>query len=134
MEARIAAPGATRIVGSPEPRPALPARLEIDRTVERSVRADHPNVGDHLAHALRGRCNARGHPRRPAASRFRVRFPDVRLPRVVARAALIAALASIVVPAVAGSRIPSAPQALDPAAFHEVDLGLVADDDDDPRS
>jgi rare lipoprotein A (peptidoglycan hydrolase) len=46
----------------------------------------------------------------------------VRLPRVVARAALIAALASIVVPAVAGSRIPSAPQALDPAAFHEVDL------------
>src|SRR5215213_70660 len=48
--------------------------------------------------------------------------PDVRLPRVVARAALIAALASIVVPAVAGSRIPSAPQALDPAAFHQVDL------------
>lgn len=46
----------------------------------------------------------------------------MRLPRVVARAALIAALASIVVPAVAGSRIPSAPQALDPAAFHEVDL------------
>jgi rare lipoprotein A (peptidoglycan hydrolase) len=46
----------------------------------------------------------------------------VRLPRVVARAALIAALASIVVPAVAGSRIPSAPQALDPAAFHQVDL------------
>ena len=48
--------------------------------------------------------------------------PDVRLPRVVARAALIAALASIVVPAVAGSRIPSAPQALDPTAFNEVDL------------
>ena len=48
--------------------------------------------------------------------------PDVRLPRVVARAALIAALASIVVPAVAGSRIPSAPQALDPTAFSEVDL------------
>ena len=48
--------------------------------------------------------------------------PDVRLPRVVARAALIAALASIVVPAVAGSRIPSAPQALDPAAFRQVDL------------
>jgi rare lipoprotein A (peptidoglycan hydrolase) len=46
----------------------------------------------------------------------------VRLPRVVARAALIAALASVVVPAVAGSRIPSAPQALDPAAFSEVDL------------
>jgi hypothetical protein len=48
--------------------------------------------------------------------------PDVRLPRVVARAALIAALASIVVPAVAGSRIPSAPQALDPTAFNAVDL------------
>jgi len=46
----------------------------------------------------------------------------VRLPRVVARAALIAALASVVVPAVAGSRIPSAPQTLDPAAFHQVDL------------
>lgn len=46
----------------------------------------------------------------------------MRLPRVVARAALIAALASVVVPAVAGSRIPSAPQALDPAAFHQVDL------------
>jgi hypothetical protein len=49
--------------------------------------------------------------------------PDVRLPRVVARAALIAALASGVVPAVAGSRIPSAPQALDPSTFHVVDLG-----------
>ena len=47
---------------------------------------------------------------------------DVRLHRVVARAVLIAALASVVVPAVAGSRIPSAPQALDPAAFHQVDL------------
>ncbi len=47
---------------------------------------------------------------------------DVRLPRVVARAALIAALASIVVPAVAGWRIPIAPLALDPEAFHEVDL------------
>jgi rare lipoprotein A (peptidoglycan hydrolase) len=46
----------------------------------------------------------------------------VRLPRVVARAALIAACASVVVPAVAGSRIPSAPQALDPATFNEVDL------------
>ena len=56
---------------------------------------------------------------KPNSSKVR---PDVRLPRVVARAALIAALASIVVPAVAGSRIPSAPQALDPAAFHEVDL------------
>src|SRR5829696_6923103 len=47
---------------------------------------------------------------------------DVRLPRVVARAALIAALASVVVPAVAGSHIPSAPQTLDPAAFYQVDL------------
>ena len=47
---------------------------------------------------------------------------DVRLPRVVARAALIAALASVVVPAVAGSHIPSAPQTLDPAAFTQVDL------------
>lgn len=51
--------------------------------------------------------------------------PDVRLPRVVARAALIAALASVVVPAVAGSRIPSAPQAIDPATFDQVDLGLA---------
>jgi rare lipoprotein A (peptidoglycan hydrolase) len=48
--------------------------------------------------------------------------PDVRLPRVVARAALIAALASVVVPAVAGSRIPSAPSTIDPAAFQKVDL------------
>jgi rare lipoprotein A (peptidoglycan hydrolase) len=48
--------------------------------------------------------------------------PDVRLHRVVARAVLIAALASVVVPAVAGSRIPSAPQALDPTAFTQVDL------------
>ena len=46
----------------------------------------------------------------------------MRLHRVVARAVLIAALASVVVPAVAGSRIPSAPQALDPAAFMQVDL------------
>jgi hypothetical protein len=47
----------------------------------------------------------------------------VRLPRVVARAALIAALASVVVPAVAGSRIPGAPQAFDQSAFTLVDLG-----------
>jgi hypothetical protein len=47
----------------------------------------------------------------------------VRLPRVVANAALIAALVSVVVPAVAGSRIPSAPQAPDPSAFNLVDLG-----------
>jgi hypothetical protein len=36
---------------------------------------------------------------------------------------LIAALASVVVPAVAGSRIPSAPQALDPTAFRQVEVG-----------
>jgi hypothetical protein len=44
----------------------------------------------------------------------------VRLPRVVARAALIAALASVVVPGLVGSRIPGAPSAIDPAAFSEV--------------
>jgi hypothetical protein len=49
--------------------------------------------------------------------------PDVRLPRVVARAALIAALASVVVPGLAGSRIPGAPAAIDPSAFQEVGLG-----------
>jgi hypothetical protein len=47
----------------------------------------------------------------------------VRLRRVVARAALIAALASVVVPGLAGSRIPSAPTAIDPANFQV--LGLV---------
>jgi hypothetical protein len=49
--------------------------------------------------------------------------PDVRLSRVVARAALIATLASIVVPGIAGSRIPSAPGAIDPSAFSTVDVG-----------
>jgi hypothetical protein len=44
----------------------------------------------------------------------------VRLPRVVARASLIAALALIVVPGAAGSRIPSAPAAIDPSAFQAV--------------
>lgn len=48
--------------------------------------------------------------------------PDVRLPRVVARAALIAALALIVVPELAGSRIPSAPPVIDPLAFSAVGL------------
>lgn len=48
--------------------------------------------------------------------------PDVRLPRVVARAALIAALASVVVPGLVGSRNPSAPAAIDPSIFHEVGL------------
>jgi len=46
----------------------------------------------------------------------------VRLRRVVARAALIAALASVVVPGFAGSRIPSAPTAIDPATFQVVGL------------
>jgi hypothetical protein len=46
----------------------------------------------------------------------------VRLPRVVARAALIASLALIVVPGAAGSRIPSAPAAIDPSAFSVVGL------------
>jgi hypothetical protein len=46
----------------------------------------------------------------------------VRLPRVVARAALIASLALIVVPGAAGSRIPSAPAAIDPSAFRAVGL------------
>jgi hypothetical protein len=46
----------------------------------------------------------------------------VRLPRVVARAALIAALASVVVPGLVGSRIPNPPTAIDPAAFTEVGL------------
>jgi hypothetical protein len=46
----------------------------------------------------------------------------VRLRRVVARAALIAALASVVVPGLAGSRIPSAPTAIDPATFQVVGL------------
>jgi hypothetical protein len=46
----------------------------------------------------------------------------VRLPRVVARAALIAALASVVVPGLVGSRNPSAPAAISPSAFEEVVL------------
>jgi hypothetical protein len=48
--------------------------------------------------------------------------PDVRLTRVVARAALIATLASVVVPGLAGSRVPSAPGSIDPSAFRRVDL------------
>jgi hypothetical protein len=47
----------------------------------------------------------------------------VRLPRVVARAALIATLALIVVPGPAGSRVPSAPGAIDPSQFASVNLG-----------
>jgi hypothetical protein len=47
----------------------------------------------------------------------------VRLPRVVARAALIATLALIVVPASAGSRVPSGPGAIDSSRFETIDLG-----------
>ena len=49
--------------------------------------------------------------------------PDVRLfPRVVARAALIAALALVVAPGFVGSRSPSAPAVIDQSAFMQVDL------------
>lgn len=51
---------------------------------------------------------------------------DVRLPRVVARAALISALASVVIPGLVGSRAPSAPTSIDPAAFRQVDLGPLS--------
>lgn len=47
----------------------------------------------------------------------------MRLPRVVARAALIASLALIVVPGSAGSRVPSAPGAIDSSRFETIDLG-----------
>ena len=47
----------------------------------------------------------------------------MRLPRVVARAALIAALALIVVPGPAGSRVPSTPGAIDSSRFENIDLG-----------
>jgi rare lipoprotein A (peptidoglycan hydrolase) len=47
----------------------------------------------------------------------------VRLPRVVARAALIATLALIVVPGSVGSRVPSAPGAIDSSRFETIDLG-----------
>jgi hypothetical protein len=47
----------------------------------------------------------------------------VRLSRVVARATLIAALALIVVPGSAGSRVPSAPGAIDSSKFESVELG-----------
>ena len=50
----------------------------------------------------------------------------VRLRRVVARAALISALASVVIPGLAGSRAPSAPGTIDPSAFRQVDLGPFA--------
>lgn len=47
----------------------------------------------------------------------------MRLPRVVARAALIATLALIVVPGSAGSRVPSGPGAIDSTRFESIDLG-----------
>jgi hypothetical protein len=47
----------------------------------------------------------------------------VRLPRVVACAALIASLALIVVPGPGASRVPSAPGTIDPSRFATVDLG-----------
>ena len=47
----------------------------------------------------------------------------MRLPRVVASAALIALLASVVVPGASGARIPSAPGVIDPSAFATVDVG-----------
>src|SRR5204863_172097 len=45
--------------------------------------------------------------------------------RVVARAALIASLALIVVPGPVGSRVPSAPGAIDPSKFGSVELGYA---------
>lgn len=48
----------------------------------------------------------------------------MRLPRVVARAALIAALALIVVPGPAGSRVPSGLGEIDPSRFGGVNLDL----------
>ena len=47
----------------------------------------------------------------------------MRLPRVVARAALIASLALVVVPGSVGSRVPSAPGTIDPSKFASVELG-----------
>ena len=47
----------------------------------------------------------------------------MRLPRVVARAALIATLALIVVPASAGSRVPTVPGVIDSSRFERVELG-----------
>lgn len=47
----------------------------------------------------------------------------MRPPRVVARAALIAALALIVAPGSAGSRVPSGPGAIDSSRFETIDLG-----------
>lgn len=46
----------------------------------------------------------------------------MRLSRVVARAALITVLASIVFPGFAGSRTPSAPETIDPSAFTAIEF------------
>jgi len=51
---------------------------------------------------------------------------DVRLPRVVASAALISVLASVFVPDLVGSRAPSTPDIIDPSAYRQVDLGPFA--------
>jgi hypothetical protein len=51
---------------------------------------------------------------------------DVRLSRVVARAALIAVLASIVFPGFAGSHTPGAPEAIDPSAFTAIGVDPTA--------
>jgi hypothetical protein len=51
---------------------------------------------------------------------------EVRLPRVVARAALITALASIVFPGFAGSRTPSAPETIDSSAFTAIGVDQSA--------
>lgn len=51
------------------------------------------------------------------SAKWGIVVPDVRLHGVVARAALIAVLASIVFPGFAGSRTPSAPETIDPSAF-----------------
>ena len=47
----------------------------------------------------------------------------MRLPRVVAGAALIAVVASVVIPGAVGSWTPRPPTAIDPSAFQAVDLG-----------
>src|SRR5205085_7129493 len=52
--------------------------------------------------------------------------PDVRLNGVVARAALISVLASIVFPGFAGSRTPSAPETIDPSAFTAIGVDSSA--------
>jgi hypothetical protein len=51
----------------------------------------------------------------------------VRLHGVVARAALIAVLASIVFPGFAGSRTPSAPETIDPSAFTAIGIDPSAE-------